>query len=423
MLAASSDAIAHAPKARPLLATICLLAGIALRPSPLAAQSGPDPSEGARYRFGTVAYTPGLILSTGHDSNVYREPTGFGDFEVFAVPQVEGWWTHPGFRVTALGAVEVVRFGHNVGALNNQAGIRIERTNSLFRPHLSVNRRHTNANPTGFEIGYKSLRLETDWSGGGTVRFSARTEFRAMGRLVRTKWDADARYLTSDLREKLNRDTYGGGIGVAYAVTPLTKVGANVEMARDRFRFSPVRDGETLHIASGIEFARPAVVSGQASFGYERFRSPASGAADFNGLLIGINVGYGSPDGTLVRFYMNRGAQYSFDTALAYYVMTSSSVTVARRVGLGWDLAAFAGRYGLDYRPPRLTSSADRVDVLTEVGGAVARRVGRWARVGWTAEHARKTGPGGFKAFRVVAFLTYGSGRFQRLDRPTPFER
>lgn len=410
-------------RASRVLSAGLLLTGLALSARPVHAQVDPDPSEGARVRVGSFAFTPAVVLSAGHDSNVYREPNGFNDTEMFAVPQIEGWWTRPGFRITVNGALEVVRFGHNVGATNSRAGVRWDRTASVLKPYVTFDRRNTNANPTGFEVGYKSLRLENDVAAGGRLAIGGRTHLAFTGRLTRTRWDADARYQTSSLMEKLNRDTYAFGSGIGYAVTPLTSIGARVEKSLDRFRFSPVRDGETLRVFSDVEFARPALVFGGVSVGYQQFSSPHSGAADFTGLITSLNLGHGRPDGTLFKFYMSRDTQYSFDTDLAYYVMTGMNVTVSRRVGDRWDAAGFANRFMLDYRPAGTVASIDRVDRLIEFGGALAYRVGRWARIGVTGERARRTGSQEFEALRVAAFLTYGSGRFLRLDRPTPFER
>ena len=400
-----------------------------LHAAPLYAQTAetqrtdPDPSVGAMFRNGTLAWTPALVFSFGHDTNVYREAIGFGDYETFTVPQMEAWWVQPGFAVRMVGAFEAVRFGGHVGGNNNQVGIGFKRRQSIIRPYLNYNRRRTNANPTGFEVGYKSLRVENDFSGGVRAVVSPRSEFSFVGRLTRTRWDADAIYQTSDLREKLNRDTRLVGAGYSYAVTPLTSVGGRVEIAHDRFQFSPLRDGDTVRLWSQVDFAKPAVIFGSAAIGHERFSSSASGAADFNGLVATASIGYGTPDGTLIKVLVNRESEYSFDTSLAYYVMTSENVTVSRRVGRVWDLAGFVNRYMLDYRPAGLQRSADRSDTVFEYGAAVARRAGRWARIGVTVEHAEKRAADPFESLRVVGFLTYGSGRFQRLDRPTPFER
>jgi Putative beta-barrel porin 2 len=406
------------------LIALLLLGAVALHPSRLAAQADdPDASEGARIRYGPVALTPALIFSSGHDTNVYRTPGNFGDSEAFAVPQIEAWWTQPGFQVRGIGAIEFVHFGHHVGATNGQMGVRIDRLHALFKPYFSFNRRQTTAAVDGYEVGYKSLRLENASMGGGNFRITPRSNIRFSAGLTQTRWDADAVYQGSSLRDKLNRDNTFANAGYGYAITPVTTIGGLVTISHDRFLYSPIRDGDSVRVSSVVEFGGATVVFGGASVGYERFKSPASSAADFNGLVSTANVGYGFPEDTLVKLSLNRGVQYSFDNSLAYYVLTGVNPSVARRIGQNWDAAGFFGRYTLDYRLAGATASISRVDVLTEFGGAFAYRVGHWTRLGWTIEQALKTGPNGYKSLRVVSFLTYGSGRFQRLDRPTPFDR
>lgn len=406
-----------------LIAAAVLTFSVGIRPGLLRAQTEVDPTEDASYQFGALAFTPALVFSTGYDTNVYRERQGFADYETFVVPQIQGWWTQPGFRVSAQAAAERVNFRHNVGATNAQIGARIDRINALITPYLSWDRRRTNAGPTGFEAGYKSLRLEDDLASGLRAPLTPRSHVNGLIRLVRTRWDADARYQTSSLREKLNRDTLSAVASFGYTLTRLTAVGASVEIERDRFQFSPIRDGNTLRIAPTLDFAPAAFLFGTARIGYEQFRSPASGAADFNGLFGSVNLGYGLPGGTLLKALFTRDVEFSYDPALAYYVSTNLSLTAAHRIAGRWDAAAFTGRYLLDFRPPQRPLVGRPVDVVSEIGGAIAYRIRTRTRVGWTIEHAQKTGVEGFQAFRMVGFMTFGSGRFQRLDRPTPFER
>jgi hypothetical protein len=290
------------------------------------------------------------------------------------------------------------------------------------RPYVAWNRRRTNAGPTGFEVGYKSLRLENDFSAGVDADTTARTHFKVYGRFVRTRWDADARYQTSSLRENLNRDGTSLGTSFSYSVTPLTAIGVSVEAQRDRFQFSPVRSGDTFRVTPMIEFASPALIWGSARVGYERFVSRETSAGHFAGPFANVNLGYGSPDGTLVKLFVSRELQFSYDPILAHYVSTNVSLTAARRVAASWDSAVFAGRYALDFRPPFDVGHVT-TEVVTEYGGAIAYRLSQWTRLGASVERARKTGAGGFSAVRMIGFLTLGSGRFQRLDRPTPFER
>jgi hypothetical protein len=409
----------------PRLATF-VFASLVLFPLPARAQlSGgiEDPGDSAQYRSGTLAWSPALVFSTGHDTNVYREPVGFRDYETFFVPQIEAWWIHPGYAVRAQAAVEVVHFMDNVGATNTQIGVGWERRTSAIRPWVHFNRRRTNANPTGFEAGYKSLRLESDINGGVAFHMSPRSQTSLFARTTRTGWDADAIYQGSILQQNLNRVTTGFGASYSYAITPLTSVGGGVESFQDRFRYAPSRDGRLMTVRGQVDFARPALIFGRVSIGQERFSAGQSGAADYSGLAVQTNIGYGSPERTLVKFSMNQGTQYSVDTALGYYVLTGYTLSVSRRINQTLEAAVFANRFGMDYRPSLLAAALGRVDIVTEYGGVVAYRVGRRGKVGTSVERATKSGPWGYEAVRVVAFLTYGSGRFQRLDRPTPLER
>jgi hypothetical protein len=381
-----------------------------------------DPTVDAHYRQGAIAYTPAIVFSAGYDTNVYREAIGFADTEIFAVPQIEAWWTQPGFVVTGKAAVEAVSFQNHEGAVNHQLGARIDRSRGMIAPYFGWNHRQTNAGPTGFEVGYKSLRKENSFNGGARMLINPRARLHGYGSLVQTRWDADARYQTSNLKETLNRDTLGAGVGFAYAVTPLTGVGVSVDAFRDQFLYSPVRDGDTVRIGPTVDFAPKAFVFGTASFGIQSFKSKNVEAADLKSRFLSANLGYGVPEGTLIRVVLDQQFQYSYDTSLSHYLITSVAATAARRVAERWDLAGFIGRYALSY-PADLPGPTHPPTVTREFGGVAAYRVGRWTRIGVSAERALKNGSDGYDAVRVVGFMTHGSGRFQRLDRPIPFER
>ena len=194
-----------------LLVAACAICAV-MWPARLSAQNDPnDPRGDAHYRYGAISYTPAVVFSTGYDTNVYREAVGFADYETFVVPQIEAWWNQPGFVVTGNAAVEAVTFQNHDGAVNHQIGARIDRTNSLIAPYASWNSRRTNAGPTGFETGYKSLRLEDSVSAGLRTVLGPRVHAEGFVRMIWTNWDADARYQTSSLREALNRDSQGYG--------------------------------------------------------------------------------------------------------------------------------------------------------------------------------------------------------------------
>src|SRR4029453_18366514 len=118
-------------------------------------------------------------------------------------------------------------------------------------------------------------------------------------------------------------------------------IGLDVEAKNDRFRFSPIRDGQSVRIAPVLEFSGRKLLFGTVLAGYERFRSPASGAADFNGVFAHTNIGYEFAEGTMAKLYVSRDLQYSYDPALAYYVATGIASTFTKRSARRWDSAAF----------------------------------------------------------------------------------
>ena len=223
----------------------------------------PDPSETARVRLGSLAFTPAVVCSGGYDTNPSREAGRGATFELHAVPQVEGWYRGNTARASFWGAAELLAFSYDAGARNWQVGGRLERAAPSVRPYVRYNLRNTNANPTGFEVGHKSMRIEGDLEAGAAVR-SGRFSFAGSVRSTATRWAADAIYLGSSLREKLNRRSNVYRAGAGYALTPLTSVEFAAERSTDRFTYSPVRNGSGSVFLWGVTFAGPAIVQGSA---------------------------------------------------------------------------------------------------------------------------------------------------------------
>lgn len=400
---------------------VCLLLSVADRVD--AQDPDPDPSVTARVRVGPVAFTPAVVLSGGYDTNPYREPGRGKTLELYALPQIEGWHRGNAVRANFWAAGEFVTFSEMVGARNWQVGGRLDRAPASFRPYLRYNLRNTNANPTGFEVGHKSLRIEGDLDVGATVR-SGRFSFAGSAHSTRTNWAADAMYLGSSLREKLNRRSNAVRAGVGFSVTPLTAVEFAAERTTDRFTYSPVRDGNGSVFWWGVTFASPAVIQGNAYVGYRRFHSLEAGEADFDGAVATVTIVHVRPAGGFVALRYDRDIQFSYDTSLAYYLSNAFSLTGVVPLTTTWRLQGYAASTTLDYRPAGSPVRGPVYHVL-EFGGVVGFRLGEATVVGVTAERAHAKGLQGWNEFRLTCFLTYGSadGRYQRLDRPIPFSR
>jgi hypothetical protein len=404
---------------RPIALAVCLLAlaGAA------SAQDTVRP-ETAERRLGPISFNPGLVFSSGYDTNPWREAQKDAVVDVVesnVAPQVTGFLNVGRVRSDLFGAVEFVKAGTATKLDRNyQFGASTIVQGGRVQPFLDLRSRHTNANPTGFEVGRKSMRIENDARMGASFKVSSAVNLSAFYRDTQTNWDADALYQTSSLREKLNRtDTaYGGGADIA--LTPLTSVRASAEQTASEFVYSPLRNGRGSRLSAGLSFSGPAAITGNVDVGVRTFTSTSSGVS-FKGPFSNVGLSHQFPTSTVTSFRYSRDLQFSYDTSLAYFVSESIEGTLLQAIGDNYAVQMFVGRSRLLYNP---NSFADApLNAVWEVNVAIGRPVSRLGRVGVLLERARADGRDPWNATRVGMFLTYGAGPFQRMDRPIPFQR
>ncbi len=386
------------------------------------AQQQVDPLDTARVRLGSFGFTPSLVTTAGYDSNVTREPGAIGDSEFVTSPQVETWLHLGRFLLNTQSAFEAIGFPHQEPnwTFNHHNGAKLTIEGARFSPTLTFTHRDTYARPTGFEINTRSRRLEDDATAGLQWFATGQLTLSAKARRKRTDWAASAVLEGSQLRETLNRTTSSGDIDANVEVTPLTKITLVAQTTRDRFDFSPQRNSDTQHVMGGLTISSPAMLWGSALVGYSHFSSPASGAADFHGVISAVSLGYNSESKTRVLFAFDRYPNVSYSDRLGYYLLTSYSAAVAQTVFDAWEARVFAGRHLLDYSQAGLASATQRTMTRTDYGGSLSWKPGPLTRIGVSASHIDFRGQWGFRAMRVTMYLVYGSDRLIRVDRPMP---
>jgi hypothetical protein len=394
-------------------------------PAKLGAQVplAPDPAEAAPIHFGTVSVAPGFALSSGYDSNIDQSEFPVKDYETYAVPQVKVYWRTQRLKVTGNAAQEFIHLQHNSkdSEVNWRVGGSVEYVGGAFEAQVTWDHPRTNARPTGYEIGAKSLRIENEYTFSTRTRLGARTTVTTSFNHTGISYDADAIYFGTSLQQELNRQTNGLNGSLHYAITPLTSLAASAEVSRDRFVYSPERNGNSVKFLGGANIATPALIVGNAYVGYREFRSPQSGAIGFAGAVWTANLLYLPPSGAIARIRLDRDVNFSFDPSLAYYLLTTLDGVYSRKFGRSWYGTVFGNRSRLDYREAGLPGSLGRVDTYNELGVEAGYLIGRWTRVGLSSDYLRKVGGAPFTGWRVVTLLTYGNGDLQRLDRPIPF--
>lgn len=390
----------------------------------LAGVSGPalaqSPAQNGEMRSGIFSVRPALVFSIGHDTNPYRESPADPDVETYVIPQVEGSFRPGHLRTDFFGAIEMVTFANRVGARNHQIGTRNEWRGGRLTPFLDFTSKHTNANPVGFEVGRKSMRNENALKTGLRTDFTSRLSGSAFYVRTATSWDADALYQTSSLREKLNRvDTSIGGT-VSLALTPLTSVRFSGEHSSSEFVFSPGRNGSGARFGPGLTITGPAAITGNVDLGIRSFTSTTSNVK-FQGLYGSAVATRAFPTETIVSVRWDRDMQFSYDLSLAYFVSRALQLTVIQPLNSSLAVQGYVVQSKLLY--DKALPAETPLNAVNEAGFAIGQRIGRVIRVGVLSEWAQANGNQPWSELRVVAFLTYGAGSFQRLDRPVPFQR
>jgi Putative beta-barrel porin 2 len=413
----------NASRTRAIMAAAIVIVALTGRAPDARAQQPDVPTVGLGWRAGNLFIAPSVVLTSGYDSNVNREAPSIAARESYALPQLEVIWRTKHWLADATSTAEVTHMsGSEKGATNWRGAAALSYSGARVKPYVAYDRPRTYARPTGFEVGKRSVHLDDNLTAGVDIKATPRTVFGVKTVYDKTRWDADAEYAGSSLRETLNRNTMGATARVSYRLTALTSLTGSTDYSRFRFINAPARDADSQTAMVGLEFKSPGLLEGSASAGVLRFRSPTHSAPDFTGAVVDAGVGYARRSGAYTRIDVSRNLLFSYDPNRACFILLGVSLSYSRPIGPRWELVSFVGRHHIDYRTPAsgVQPSGNR---LTDAGVAVAYRVGRWTRIGASLDGFQQSGLIGYNGFRAVGFLHIGVGTPRRLDRPIPLER
>lgn len=388
-----------------------------------AAQAQPASAESTT--IGRLVVVPAFVVSVGHDTNVYREPTGFSDYETYVVPQFTASLQSGRGASQLWGALEVVHFNENPGAKNFQIGTRFDWRGARVRPYGRANLRQTAANPgvtEVSEIGRRSTRIERSLTSGLELKLGTGLVVAGHVENVHTDWAADAVYRGSSLREKLNRDDNVVAGSVDLFLTPISAVRVSGSAMRSRFEFSPERDANSLELAAGLLFRAPAAIVGSLRAGVRDVRPLVNERARFRGPVWEGGLLHQFQGGGFVFANLARSVQYTAEQHAEYVVAQTMGVRVAKPLVTRWIIGAWWVRDSLEY-PPEARTVAVASARSNLVAVSAGYKLSAPLTVGATFERQTYRGHETWNASRVVGFLTFGRNPLQRLDRPLPFER
>ena len=401
-----------------------LLIGMFLSfPMPATAQQTDDPSEGARFRWGPIRFTPTLeITNFGRDSNVFNEAENPKDDFTTAIGPAVQIWMRP-FRsrlnVTTGGQYLFFNKYEDQRAWNTRNELRWEVPLARLTPFVGgtyVNSRDRQ----GFEIDSRARRLDRGFTGGTGLRISGKTSFVLSHRRSDIEYDDRETFFGARLARELNRVEEASTLQFRYALTPLTTFVADTEVGRDRFDSANVRDSDSVRVMSGFELKPAALISGSVFVGFRRFNPVSDALADYSGVVAAVKAMY-LRSSTRYDVQVDRDIQYSFRATNPYYALLNTGLKVTQRVTQRWELVAQGSIQRLAYRAlagaangPLATGTPreqDRVDRGSEVGGGIGFRMNESVRLGFDVRHGtRRSDDTGrrFEGTRLFGSITYG---------------
>jgi hypothetical protein len=268
-----------------------------------------------------------------------------------------------------------------------------------------------------YEIDLRSRHVQNDLAAGGAIRITPKFSIEVAGHRGETRYDADAFFLGTSLRETLNRDTSGYSVIARQKLSPLTTLSVRYENQQDRFTYSPVRDTNSFRVMPGVEFKPKALISGSAFVGYRRFTPESSNLPEYSGLVAQLGLSYTLLGATTFGVTYDRDVNYSFEVLTPYYIDNGAGVFIRRAIGGRFDVLANAARHRYNYQNLTVqlaspTNLVERIDTTDNVGANLGYRMKRDTRVGfgvsyWTRESTVEL-LRNYDGLRIGTTVTYG---------------
>ena len=369
----------------------CVAVAICCAASPVCGQ--PPASER------TIVLSPAIqITNLGWDDNVLRvgkaeDPTG--DYTATVSPSLQASIPWSRMQVTGGGQVDFNYFQRvaEFRSIDTDTHAAVVVLLGRFTPHVGgswINARHRR----NFEIDLPVRRQDRSWDVGVDVNVSPKTSVGASLRRSRVGYTGETVYLDSDLATLLSDTVTVRGVGVRYAITPLTTVGAEFEQDQERLPHAPERNADGVRLMSVVEFRPLALISGQARIGVRSRTFSDHSAPPFRGTVVRAELGYTLLARTRFTVKAQRDLSYSYRPDERDYLQTGTEVSVTHRIATAWDVVGTVGRYSLLYG---LTDRNARTERVLGYGIDVGRNISR-SRVGFQV--ARQTRSSGFSVQR-----------------------
>lgn len=345
--------------------------------------------------FGPLKVAPGLIIrELGWDSNVFDEPESESpkeDYLAALQPDASMFARLRFVKISAYAGSELTYFKkyeseRSVGhALRGRVDLLLGR----LRPFVAGGQTKTRERANG-EIDVRANRKDDELSGGIAFDLSAHSLVYAAAIRTNNSFE-DALQSGVNIGESMTREGDDYSAGLRTDITPLLALTMFGGYREDKFRFLPIRNTESYYGTAQLRFAPEGVLNGTASFSYRDMTPVDPEVRPFRGMLGSVVLGYSLLEVGRFNLGLARNLEYSFDTAEAYYLENTASLSYTHRIVGAIDVQAKAARSYFDYGA-RNDVPAHK-DTLDTAAGSLGYNLRNRTRVALNYEYSRRRSP------------------------------
>ena len=344
-------------------AAVLLSAGVA----PAAAQAVEATRPDAPLHAGPLQLFPAFtIRDIGIDSNVYNDSQVLReDFTYTVSPMLRAVLPIGASRLTTRGGLDFRYFQRlkdqqsTSGWLNAQLEIGSGRVRPFGTAGLV--RSHERG---GYDVDTRALSVATQAKVGASVALTPVTSLTGWVVRETTRFASGEEFDGVPLGEQFDRATRGTATGLRFDLTPFTSVTSAIEIEKIRFAHVPLRDANSFRFAPVVQFAKGAIIEGEASAGFRDFRPLDARLAPYRGFVASVNLGFTLLNVTRVEAQaVARRAVFVRRHAAALSRARAAASHVAQRVAGPFEAIVIGGRQRLRYQSAERPSFDGRCGV------------------------------------------------------------
>lgn len=345
--------------------------------------------------MGRVRLAPGLtIREIGWDSNVFVESPQDdpkADFVAAMQPDLAAYTQLRFVRISAYAGAELAYYQkyESERSAGYAGRARVDFLLSRVRPFFGVADLRTRVRPNG-EIDTRADRQERELSGG--LAFDLSPYSLVYGSAFRMQHDLENAFEDGvDIGRTLSRESDNYQAGMKTDITPLLSVLLFASHQKDRFEFEPIRDAESWMGTATFHFAPDAVVSGQVVVAFRDMKFADPDVQPFRGLVGAATIIYPFLEIGHFSVAVQRGVEYSFDAADAYYLEQSATLAYTHRLFGEVDAQVKGSWASFDYDARRNLPA--HTDTLRTAATSVGYNLRNRTRIAMNYEWARRRSP------------------------------